>query len=143
MSKKSKVTAVQPNGTWEGSYGTMYKYEITFENGDTGEYSSKSKEQNKFVIGTDVEYTYTGGEHPKVKPIYTPTAGGYTPNPERDLKIVKQSCLKAAVELCNSDKIKLNQVLTLADKFVDWVNGAGAADGYTTAPKKETTDLPF
>ena len=46
--KKSKVMSVQANGTWEGSYGVMYKNEIVFQNGDVGEYSSKSKEQNKF-----------------------------------------------------------------------------------------------
>jgi len=46
--KTSKVVAVTPNGTWDGSYGTMYKFEIVFQNGDVGEYSSKSKDQNKF-----------------------------------------------------------------------------------------------
>ena len=34
MQKKSKVTNVQSNGTWEGSYGTMYKFEVTFDDGD-------------------------------------------------------------------------------------------------------------
>ena len=53
MNKKSKVTEVQSNGTWEGNYGTMYKYEIVFDNGDCGEYSSKSEDQTKFVIGQD------------------------------------------------------------------------------------------
>ena len=51
MNKKSKVVSVQANGTWEGKYGVMYKYEVAFENGDAGEYSSKSAEQNKFVEG--------------------------------------------------------------------------------------------
>ena len=45
--KNSKVTSVQSNGTWEGKYGMMYKFEIGFENGDVGEYSSKNQEQNK------------------------------------------------------------------------------------------------
>ena len=48
--KNSKVTSVQSNGSWEGKYGIMYKFEIGFENGDVGEYSSKNQEQNKFVI---------------------------------------------------------------------------------------------
>jgi|TARA_R110000764_G_scaffold65039_1_gene136525 hypothetical protein len=148
--KKSKVVAVQSSGTWEGSYGVMYKFEVTLENGDTGEYSGKSKEQTKFVIDSEVEYTITEGKFPKIKPIYTPSAaagGNWTPNPERDLKIVKQTCLKAAVELCNNDKITLAALLTTADKLVLWVNGTEAPkDEYTKvakAPKKETTDLPF
>ena len=152
MNKTSKVSAVQASGSWEGNYGVMYKFEVSFENGDTGEYSSKAKDQTKFVIGKEVEYTYMGGQHPKVKPVYNAPAsgGGFTPNPERDLKIVKQSCLKAAVELCTNDKITLKQVLQTADKFVQWVNLGEQVEAikedYTAAnvkPKKETTDLPF
>tara|TARA_B110000902_G_C14045324_1_gene489520 strand:+ start:260 stop:718 length:459 start_codon:yes stop_codon:yes gene_type:complete len=152
MNKTSKVSTVQASGTWEGSYGLMYKFEISFENGDAGEYSSKNKDQTKFVIGTEAEYTYTGGQHPKVKPVYIPAVGstGYTPSPDRDLKIVKQSCLKAAVELCTKDKITREQILQIADKFVEWVNAKPAAEpiaeSYISAPvqpKRETTDLPF
>tara|TARA_R100001244_G_scaffold1556_1_gene2592 strand:+ start:1508 stop:1966 length:459 start_codon:yes stop_codon:yes gene_type:complete len=152
MTKTSKVTSLQGSGTWEGSYGLMYKFEVGFENGDVGEYSSKAKDQTKFVIGTEAEYTYTGGQHPKVKPVYNASAvgGGYTPNPERDLKIVKQSCLKVSIELCNNDKITLKQVLLTADKFVEWVNLGQKVEAikedYIAAPvqpKKETTDLPF
>ena len=47
--KKSIVKSVTPNGTWEGQYGLMYKFEIEFENGDVGEYLSKSENQDKFV----------------------------------------------------------------------------------------------
>ena len=31
-------------------------YTILFDNGDQGEYSSKSDDQNKFVVGEEVEY---------------------------------------------------------------------------------------
>ena len=43
--KKGKVKRVTANGTWEGKFGVMYKFEVEFENGDVGEYSSKSLEQ--------------------------------------------------------------------------------------------------
>ena len=39
--KKSTVTNVQSNGTWDGQYGLMHKFEVSFENGDVGEYLSK------------------------------------------------------------------------------------------------------
>ena len=45
MAKKTGVvTAVTQNGTWTSQqYGkTFYKFEITFDNGDMGEYSSAS-----------------------------------------------------------------------------------------------------
>jgi len=140
MNKTSKVTAVQANGTWQGNYGLMYKYEVTFENGDTGEYSSKTEHQTKFKIGVEAEYTITEGQYPKVKPVYVQGgSAAWQPNPERDLKIVKQTCLKAAVELCGFGEIKMQDLLTTADNLVSWVNGTATK----AKPVKETTDLPF
>ena len=49
MIKKSKVKKVQANGTWEGKFGMMYKFEVEFEDGNAGEYSSKTQDQNKFI----------------------------------------------------------------------------------------------
>jgi hypothetical protein len=40
---------------------------------------------------------------------------------DKDLRIVKQSALKAAVELCVNEKIKLQDLFKIADKFVDYV----------------------
>tara|TARA_B100001564_G_scaffold314324_1_gene288364 strand:+ start:372 stop:878 length:507 start_codon:yes stop_codon:yes gene_type:complete len=126
MQKKSKVTNVQANGTWEGSYGTMYKFEVTFENGDTGEYSSKSLDQNKFVIGHETEYEFTDGKYPKVKPVYNAPSGGsfnkYNNDPDRQRMIVKQSSLKVASDLCiANNKTDLNSVFKVADQIVKWV----------------------
>jgi len=126
MQKKSKVTNVQSNGTWEGSYGTMYKFEVSFENGDTGEYSSKSKDQNKFVIGHETEYEFTDVKYPKVKPVYNPPSGGsfnkFNNDPNRQKMIVKQSSLKVASDLCiANNKTDLNSVFKMTDQIVAWV----------------------
>ena len=126
MQKKSKVISVQSNGTWEGSYGTMYKFEVSFENGDTGEYSSKSKDQNKFVIGHETEYEFTDGKYPKVKPVYNPASGGsynkFNNDANRQKMIVKQSSLKCAVDLCIADnKTDLHSVFKVANNIVRWV----------------------
>lgn len=126
MQKKSKVTSVQSNGTWEGSYGTMYKFEVSFENGDTGEYSSKSKDQNKFVIGHETEYEFTDGKYPKVKPVYNPPTGGsfnkFNNDPNRQKMIVKQSSLKVASDLCIANKkTDLDSVFNVAEQIVAWV----------------------
>lgn len=148
MQKKSKVISVQSNGTWEGSYGTMYKFEVSFENGDTGEYSSKSKDQNKFVIGHETEYEFTDGKYPKVKPVYNPPSGGsfnkFNNDPNRQKMIVKQSSLKVASDLCiANNKTDLNSVFKMADQIVAWVMddkaGEPIEDGFTDAK----TDLPF
>ena len=123
--KNSKVTSVQSNGTWEGKYGMMYKFEIGFENGDVGEYSSKNQEQNKFVIGTNAEYEYTDGKFPKVKPVYIKPDNFNQSSPQKsdDVQklIVKQSSLKSAVDYDN--KCSQEDVLKNAQMFYDWVMG--------------------
>ena len=144
--KNSKVTSVQSNGSWEGKYGVMYKFEIGFENGDVGEYSSKNQEQNKFVIGTNADYEYTDGKFPKVKPVYIKPdsfnnsfSNSSNDNPDRQKLIVKQSSLKAAVEFDN--KCSPEDVLKNADMFYNWVMGVE-----TNNPLKEVNsvdDLPF
>ena len=128
MIKKSKVTNVQSNGTWEGKFGMMYKFEVSFENDDTGEYSSKSKEQDKFVVGQEMEYEYIDGRFPKVKPVYAKPeftsnsfSGGYKKDDNVQKMIVKQSSLKAAVEFCNSSKCGVDDILKIAQQFTDWV----------------------
>ena len=63
MEKKSKVNGVSANGTWDSKYGTMYKFEVSFENGDVGEYNSKTQDQTKFVIGQEAEYSITSREY--------------------------------------------------------------------------------
>ena len=136
MNKKSKVTSVQSSGTWEGSYGIMYKYEIVFDNGDCGEYSSKSVEQIKFVIGQEVEYTYTGGKFPKVKPVYIAPAEG--PGQSREDLIIRQSCIKAAAEISSNPE----SAIKAAALFYAWVKQEQTKPS-RNGQKKEKTDLPF
>jgi len=131
--KKSKVIAVTPNGTWDGSYGTMYKFEIVFQDGSVGEYSSKSKDQNKFEVGAETEFEYHGGKFPKIKPVYSqPNVQGASPtqsfgkSDDVQIKIVRQSMLKASVDFhAINPELKPSEVdvLKTAERFVDFVNG--------------------
>jgi len=131
--KKSKVISVQPNGTWEGSYGTMYKFEILFQDGSVGEYSSKSKDQNKFEVGAETDFEYHGGKFPKIKPVYAqPNIQGSSPgqsfskSDDVQIKIVRQSMLKASVDFhAINPELKPSEVdvLKTAERFVDFVNG--------------------
>jgi hypothetical protein len=129
MEKTSKVLSVQANGSWDGKFGTMYKFELGFENGDTGEYSSKSSDQKKFIQGQDATYTIdmSNPTYPKIKPIFNQSGGSFgggfsKENPERQKMIVKQSSLKVAADLCiANDKADLNSVFIVAEKIVEWV----------------------
>tara|TARA_R110002020_G_scaffold144707_2_gene317798 strand:- start:261 stop:683 length:423 start_codon:yes stop_codon:yes gene_type:complete len=125
VNKTSKVISVQANGTWEGKYGVMYKHEVAFENGDAGEYSSKSADQNKFIEGKETEYEFIDGKFPKVKPINNFQQGGsFSAAPKSDKVqeyIVKQSSLKAAVDFVIANGGDTKTVIDTAEVFANWV----------------------
>lgn len=134
MIKKSKVTRVTGNGTWEGKYGLMYKFEIEMENGDIGEYSAKMEKQLKFIEGEEVEYEFIGGDWPKIKPVWNNNFNSNTSKneytkeekvwfEEKDRRITKQCVLKCAVDLVCNDKIDISEVETYANNMLDWVYG--------------------
>ena len=122
--KTSKVKNVQSNGTWEGKFGLMYKFEVEMEDGNVGEYSSKSKDQDKFVVGKEMEYEYDGGKFPKIKPHYNKGnfTGGFKGNDDRQESIIRQSSLKAAVEYLKGAEASLEEVFESAEKMIAWVN---------------------
>ena len=157
--KTSKVVAVTPNGTWDGSYGTMYKFEIVFQNGDVGEYSSKSKDQNKFEVGAEKEYEYTGGKFPKVKPVYANPGSGFgktatfgVDSDKKQQMIIAQSSLKSAVDFHSINpelKPTEQDVLKTAKRFIDFVNGntelqfSKEFTKVETKPADDNDNLPF
>ena len=142
--KKSKVKSVQGTGTWKGSYGLMYLWEIEMENGDTGQYMSKSEQQNKFTVGVEAEYEWKDGQYPKIKPYSTFNQGApksfnnaSKADPRQD-SIVSQSSLKAAIDYCNVNGGDVAKVLDIADTFKNWV-----LTGEKPKADAGSTDLPF
>tara|TARA_R100001530_G_scaffold125130_1_gene93529 strand:- start:543 stop:1016 length:474 start_codon:yes stop_codon:yes gene_type:complete len=87
--KTSTVKSVQSGGKpFETKFGMLYPHDITMTNGDAGTYSSKSEQQDKFSQGTVVEYEWTDGQYPKIKPHFNKSYnekfgdGGTSYNPE-------------------------------------------------------------
>lgn len=130
MTKASVVKDIKSAGQpYEGQYGTLYGFYVTFENGDNGKYNSKSENQTKFVVGQEATYEYIGREYQgktyyTVKPV-NPEYANVTPssntsaktNSSKDELIVRQTALKAAAELGGTPQ----QVIANAQTFVDWV----------------------
>jgi hypothetical protein len=123
MIKKGVVTQAQANGTWEGKFGVMYKHEITFDNGDSGEYSSKSQDQTKFVVGQETEYEFIDGKFPKIKPVNTFQQGNFTSKAKDDVQeyIVKQSSLKCATDFVIANGGDVKSIIDTAEIFTNWV----------------------
>jgi hypothetical protein len=126
--KRSAVTNVTANGTYNGQYGTLYKFEITFANGDSGEYASKSADQSKFKVGVETDYTITSKEfkdriYYKIAPVMA-QAQSFTPkakDPETDKRITRMSVLKVAGDLAINGDIQLNEILSYALIFEQYV----------------------
>ena len=75
----SKVTKAEFNREWESPHGMLYYHDLAFEDGVTGQYASKSKDQSKFVVGQSAEYEIAGqdkGGHNKIKPPKQEFGGG-------------------------------------------------------------------
>ena len=126
--KKSIVTNVQSNGTWEGKFGLMHKFEVSFENGDTGEYLSKSENQDKFVVGNETEYQFKDGQFPRVKPVsnFQPKTSYSNSNTDTNKEIRFSVAFKGAIELAAGGQIGIDDIKDTTigfDKFLEEKKG--------------------
>ena len=146
MTKTSIVKDIKSAGEpYQGQYGTLYGFYVTFENGDNGKYNSKSPDQTKFMVGQEATYDYipreyNGKTYYTVKPVnpqyaqggsYTPSNGSSAPSgthTSKDESIIRQTALKAAAELGGTPQ----QVIANAQTFADWVMKKGAAQAQAT-----------
>ena len=130
--KTAKVVSVSPKGDYQLRDGkTLYKFFVSMDNGDSGEYSSVKADQDKFIVGQEAEYELTSTQYGnRIKPVYNQggfSGGGYSKysyssgGDDKQKLIVKQSCLKAAVDLLKDKGNISTDVLKVADRFVAWV----------------------
>ena len=152
MEKKSKVNGVSANGTWDSKYGTMYKFEVSFENGDVGEYNSKTQDQNKFVIGQEADYSitsreYNGNTFYTIKPVQAQQSfgGGYKKDPETEKRIARMSVLKVASDLVVNGDVKLHDLTKVAIILEQYVEKGTDTMSFVHAQsvKETNNDLPF
>ena len=150
--EKSVVSQVTPNGSWEGQYGLLYKYEITMENGQSGDINSKVQDDDdKFgwKVGSEIDYERIQKgkfiNFKKHNPDFSNNSGGsYRPKQEssdNDVQtyIIKQSSLKAATDFCIAKGTNNTEdVLAVAEIFVDWV-----LSKKETLPFSENNKAPF
>lgn len=102
--KTSIVNHVEFKKEFDGKYGTSYVFYIEMQNGDKGEYTSKSRDQKKFIVGQEAKYetetiSNEYGTFQKIKPIQENSFGGGVRgrSPEERLEIIRQSCLERAI----------------------------------------------
>jgi len=114
-------------------FGTLHKFDIEMDNGDKGvyqtnKYTDKDSADFPFKVGVECEYEYDlkYPVHPKIKLPKKDFQPSFQFNGKKDdiqLMICRQSSLKCATDILinNTDKVKADEVIKLADKFTTWV----------------------
>ena len=124
--KQGIVRSIQGNGTWEGKYGLMYQYEMSMDNGDTGQYSSKNyttPEALPFKVGDEIYYEFQGGNYPQIKrpskenpankPAYNKSFGGK----RDDIGQIVGTSMAYAKDLVCAGKLDFDQIAPATEKL--------------------------
>lgn len=118
---QSKITAIEPRGSWEGKYGKMYSFKVSFLDGQSLEVNAKN-ETPPYKVGDVMEYQVLNddakfGAKGKVSKPETTTSE----RTGRDKDIMRQTALKAAVDLNSERQVETSRVLVEAEMFYKWL----------------------
>ena len=119
---QSKITVLTPEGTYQTGRGdTMYKFQVTLEDGTHGEVSAKT--QDRWSVGDEVEYTQQSTNWgPKLKLQRPGMAGGPGASGGRDVSgQIASWAVGAAVNslppLSNVNEIEVQQYREQVEKI--------------------------
>jgi hypothetical protein len=123
--KVTKVSEQEPK-KYEGQYGTTYYIKVMLDgHSKPVEIGKKTPDAIKVgdelygeIIATEYQTDKFKGER---KP-FTP-GGGRQEDPAKQDSIIRQSSMKAAIDLVVSGKIELSNLYVQADEIVAWVKG--------------------
>lgn len=128
---QAQIESIQGKGDWKGQYGTMYSFEVTFNDGTVGEANSKTPEP-PYKVGDEVYYEVKSNNErwgKKLKISKQPQEGGFQPrqDPKKDKQIIRGMCFKIAgmawanqythKQFDTPHEVMVKDVITLAKKY--------------------------
>ena len=132
--KTATLTKITANGSFDNAYGTMFKWELEFDNGDSGETNTKTAPQTTWEIGKPITYTIeqNGKYAPKIKkakeqegqanPVNNNSEFQRPKSPEENRMIIAQSSIGYACTLLQqSQHNDSKSALIVAEEFYTWV----------------------
>ena len=153
--KTSKIKNVVNTKEWSNNGKTIIYHNLEMENGDKINIGKVKVQQ----VGWELTYEITEQgqqEFNKSKAVQKEqsnfsSGGGFQKSPDVQKSIVRQSSLKASVELCSAfvkvgNSVNSADVLRIADTFVEWVHSGQTetvAKAEKIVAKADNTDLPF
>ena len=111
---KATIKSVRFVKEYEGRYGMMYLHAVKY-NDKEGLYSSKSKDQKKFVPGQEAEFTEVvktnkrGEDYVTIKPFH-PNTGNFGRQLKREQSKYSGFAMSYAKDLVIADRIKLEDM---------------------------------
>lgn len=128
---KAKVLETKYRKEFETKFGKLHSHGIKMEiDGKVQwcQYNSKSKEQKKFIVGqeaefTTIEKTFQGKTYLQVKPIVANSnfKSNFSRNLKREQSKYSGFAMSYAKDLVIADKINFEQMLPAAQKMLDWM----------------------
>lgn len=125
MELTSRITSIEPAGTWSNGQRTFNKFRVCFANGDNLNFLAVDK--FKYAVGENVTYIKNAEQNTgKIKRDFIPRE--VTKEVSRDkvdtqTYIIRQSSLKSAIDYHASNPAKTeSQVIETARNFVNFVN---------------------
>lgn len=116
---QSKITQIEPKGTYTNASGTFNKYQVYLANGNN--YQFLAKGEFKKQVGETIDFEITNEQYNTAKLIYKPIQAAPTAN--REQIIVRQSMVKAAADFhASRPNADIETVIADATKLINFVN---------------------
>ena len=121
----SKITQIQGAGTYDSQYGMLYKFEYTFEDGQSMTANHKTQDC-PYKVGDEVEYIVKGsnahGSYGQVKRPDDNSGHTYkAKSNDQKENIARSVALKAAVDIHQGETTEADRILSTADTFLAWL----------------------
>lgn len=116
---QSRITQIEPKGTYTNASGTFNKYQIYLANGNN--YQFLSKGEFKKNVGDDIDFEVTNEEYKTAKLVYTKPQSFGTGS--KDQQIIRQSMVKAAADFhASRPQSDIHAVIADAQLLINFVN---------------------
>lgn len=122
---EAKIESVEFSKEFKNDYGTFYSFKVRY-NGKTGFYSSKSKDQKKFIAGQEAEFTEEErtsqhGPYTIIKPIRQQGQSNFSRKVKQEQARYSGFSMAYAKDLVVAGAIPYDKMFMEAELMFDWM----------------------
>ena len=120
---KAKITKTTFVKEYETKFGSMYLHKIEYD-GKSAYFNSKSKEQDKFKVGEECEFTEEekegkSGKFTSIKPISNKGFSGFNKALKKEQSRYSGFAVSYAKDLCIAGKIEFSEISAYSTVLFD------------------------